>query len=70
VLDYAFVKLGLDDETVAHPALMTERLATPLHSRACEYMAVPLAPYFLIIRFSDLRADVRAVFRPISCLLC
>ncbi|KAF9007940.1 actin-like protein Arp5p [Cyathus striatus] len=33
-LDYAFLRLGIDTPTVAHPVLMTERLCTPLHSRA------------------------------------
>ncbi|KAF8919432.1 actin-like ATPase domain-containing protein [Mucidula mucida] len=33
-LDYAFVNLGIDTPTVDHPILMTERLSTPLHSRA------------------------------------
>src|SRR6266550_4767256 len=34
VLDYAFIKLGIDTPSVEHPILMTERLCTPLHSRA------------------------------------
>ncbi|PFH50709.1 hypothetical protein AMATHDRAFT_75400 [Amanita thiersii Skay4041] len=33
-LDYAFIKLGIDTSTVEHPILMSERLCTPLHSRA------------------------------------
>lgn len=33
-MDYSFIHLGLDTETVEHPILMTERLASPLHSRA------------------------------------
>ncbi|KAI0820631.1 actin-like protein Arp5p [Trametes gibbosa] len=33
-LDYAFIQLGIDTPTVDHPILMTERLASPLHSRA------------------------------------
>ncbi|KAG6850172.1 hypothetical protein H0H93_016852 [Arthromyces matolae] len=33
-LDYAFVNLGVDTSTVDHPVLMTERLASPLHSRS------------------------------------
>ncbi|KAL0945578.1 hypothetical protein HGRIS_014738 [Hohenbuehelia grisea] len=33
-LDYAFIQLGIDAPSVAHPVLMTERLASPLHSRA------------------------------------
>ncbi|KAI0079049.1 actin-like protein Arp5p [Panus rudis PR-1116 ss-1] len=32
-LDYAFIHLGIDTPTVEHPILMTERLASPLHSR-------------------------------------
>ncbi|KAI0762342.1 hypothetical protein C8Q74DRAFT_1440453 [Fomes fomentarius] len=34
-LDYAFIHLGIDVSTVDHLILMTERLASPLHSRAC-----------------------------------
>ncbi|KAG5646922.1 hypothetical protein DXG03_001998 [Asterophora parasitica] len=33
-LDHAFVNLGIDTPTVDHPVLMTERLASPLHSRS------------------------------------
>ncbi|KAF9255388.1 actin-like ATPase domain-containing protein [Marasmius fiardii PR-910] len=33
-LDYTFIKLGIDTEAVNHPVLMTERLCSPLHSRA------------------------------------
>ncbi|KAF8060887.1 chromatin remodeling complex subunit [Lyophyllum atratum] len=33
-LDYAFVNLGIDTPSVDHPVLMTERLASPLHSRS------------------------------------
>ncbi|KAG6331984.1 hypothetical protein ID866_7104 [Astraeus odoratus] len=33
-LDCAFITLGIDTDTVEHPVLMTERLASPLHSRA------------------------------------
>ncbi|KAI3615652.1 chromatin remodeling complex subunit [Moniliophthora roreri] len=33
-LDYAFIQLGIDTENVNHPILMTERLCSPLHSRA------------------------------------
>lgn len=38
-LDYVFINLGIDTDTVSHPILMSERLATPSHSRACEYSA-------------------------------
>ncbi|KAJ4485396.1 chromatin remodeling complex subunit [Lentinula aciculospora] len=33
-LDYAFVQLGIDTPKVDHPVLMTERLCSPVHSRA------------------------------------
>ncbi|OBZ79113.1 Actin-like protein arp5 [Grifola frondosa] len=33
-LDYAFIQLGIDAPSVDHPVLMTERLCSPLHSRA------------------------------------
>ncbi|KAL4242856.1 actin family protein [Abortiporus biennis] len=33
-LDYAFIQLGIDTPTIDHPVLMTERLCSPLHSRA------------------------------------
>ncbi|KAI9436991.1 chromatin remodeling complex subunit [Lactarius indigo] len=33
-LDYALIRLGVDTPTVDHPVIMTERLASPLHSRA------------------------------------
>lgn len=33
-LDYVFIRLGVDSPTVDHPVIMTERLASPLHSRA------------------------------------
>lgn len=36
-LDYAFLQLGIDTPTVEHPLMMSERLCTPLHSRAREH---------------------------------
>ncbi|KAH9977560.1 actin-like ATPase domain-containing protein [Russula compacta] len=33
-LDYALIHLGVNTPTVDHPVIMTERLASPLHSRA------------------------------------
>ncbi|THU89436.1 actin-like ATPase domain-containing protein [Dendrothele bispora CBS 962.96] len=33
-LDYAFLSLSIDGQNVNHPVLMTERLCSPLHSRA------------------------------------
>ena len=32
-MDYAFIHLGIDTPTIEHPVFMTERLASPLHSR-------------------------------------
>jgi len=32
-LDYVFIRLGLDTQTVEHPVIMTERICAPLHSR-------------------------------------
>ncbi|KAH8831141.1 chromatin remodeling complex subunit [Flagelloscypha sp. PMI_526] len=32
-LDYAFVNMNIDTPTIEHPVIMSERLATPLHSR-------------------------------------
>jgi actin-related protein 5 len=34
-LDYAFIQLGIDTPNVDHPVMMTERLSSNLHSRAC-----------------------------------
>jgi hypothetical protein len=33
-LDYTFLSLNIDTDSVRHPILMTERLQTPLASRA------------------------------------
>ncbi|KAH0838738.1 hypothetical protein J3R83DRAFT_7092 [Lanmaoa asiatica] len=33
-LDCAFIQLGIDASSIQHPVLMTERLGSPLHSRA------------------------------------
>ncbi|KZT58468.1 actin-like ATPase domain-containing protein [Calocera cornea HHB12733] len=33
-LDWTFIKLGIDDDKVDHPIVMTERMTTPLASRA------------------------------------
>ncbi|KAG1762324.1 hypothetical protein EV702DRAFT_984005, partial [Suillus placidus] len=41
-LDYAFVRLGIDAEGIEHPVLMTERLCSPLHSRAWNRMLIVL----------------------------
>uniref|UniRef100_D8QKM7 Uncharacterized protein n=1 Tax=Schizophyllum commune (strain H4-8 / FGSC 9210) TaxID=578458 RepID=D8QKM7_SCHCM len=53
VLDCAFVNLGIDTDTVEHPILMTERIATPIHSRTLtsellfEQYSVPSVAYCL-----------------------
>ncbi|KAF8168439.1 chromatin remodeling complex subunit [Crassisporium funariophilum] len=50
-LDYTFLQLGIDTSTIDHPVLMTERLCTPLHSRALtselmfELYSVPYLTY-------------------------
>ncbi|KAF8439468.1 chromatin remodeling complex subunit [Boletus edulis BED1] len=50
-LDCAFIQLGIDASSVEHPVLMTERLGSPLHSRALtselmfEQYSVPTLAY-------------------------
>ncbi|KAF8151988.1 actin-like protein Arp5p [Mycena galopus ATCC 62051] len=50
-LDYAFIQLGIDTDTVDHPMIMTERLCSPMHSRSCtsellfEQYSVPSVAY-------------------------
>ena len=39
-LDYAFIQLGIDASNVDHPVMMTERLSSNLHSRACRFSAL------------------------------
>lgn len=34
-LDFAFLRLGIGADSVDHPIIMSERLATPLASRTC-----------------------------------
>lgn len=34
-LDYAFLQLGIDTNSIEHPVIMTEKLANPLYCRAC-----------------------------------
>ncbi|KZS90376.1 actin-like protein Arp5p [Sistotremastrum niveocremeum HHB9708] len=52
-LDYAFLRLGIDTESVDHPVFMTERICSPLHSRALtsellfEQYTVPNVAYCL-----------------------
>lgn len=40
-LDFAFLRMGISMEAVAHPVVMSERLATPLASRACTSLNIP-----------------------------
>lgn len=44
-LDYAFVQLGIDASTVEHPVLMSERLSSPLHSRARKFLCLCVTRY-------------------------
>ena len=41
-LDYAFLKLGVDDDSVNHPIMMSEKLCTPLANRRRQYNALSL----------------------------
>ncbi|KAJ6573856.1 chromatin remodeling complex subunit [Mycena vulgaris] len=50
-LDYAFIQLSIDDDSVDHPMIMTERLCSPMHSRSLtsellfEQYSVPSVAY-------------------------
>lgn len=44
-LDYAFIQLGIDTSNVEHPVMMTERLSSNLHSRACMFSILALRPF-------------------------
>ncbi|KAK7064825.1 hypothetical protein R3P38DRAFT_2826591 [Favolaschia claudopus] len=50
-LDYAFIQLSIDTDTVEHPIVMTERLCSPMHSRSLtsellfEQYSVPSVTY-------------------------
>ncbi|KAJ7795734.1 hypothetical protein B0H14DRAFT_2918354 [Mycena olivaceomarginata] len=50
-LDYAFIQLSIDADTVDHPMIMTERLCSPMHSRSLtsellfEQYSVPSVAY-------------------------
>ena len=68
-LDYAFVQLGIDTPNVEHPMMMTERLSSNLHSRACTSSTVVRAAIALT-GSSDLGVDVRAVLSPLFGVLC
>lgn len=39
--DYAFINLGIDNPTVDHPVIMTERLGTLSYSRASMFSRDP-----------------------------
>ncbi|KAI8821734.1 uncharacterized protein EV422DRAFT_550513 [Fimicolochytrium jonesii] len=57
-LDYVFMKLGIDTDSVRHPVLMTETLCNPVHSRRCvsellfECYNVPAVSYGIDSLFS------------------
>ncbi|KAJ7725515.1 hypothetical protein DFH07DRAFT_946209 [Mycena maculata] len=50
-LDYAFIQLSIDADSVDHPVIMTERLCSPMHSRSLtsellfEQYSVPSVAY-------------------------
>ncbi|KAJ6519177.1 chromatin remodeling complex subunit [Mycena sanguinolenta] len=50
-LDYAFIQLSIDSDSVDHPIIMTERLCSPMHSRSLtsellfEQYSVPSVAY-------------------------
>ncbi|TFK76616.1 actin-like protein Arp5p [Pluteus cervinus] len=70
-LDYAFLQLGIDTPTIEHPVLMSERLCTPLHSRALtsellfELYSVPSLTYCAdgIMSFYQSNAPSSSPFR-------
>ena len=37
MLDYGFHHLGIEEESINHPLVITEALANPKSSRACTY---------------------------------
>lgn len=39
MLDYAFYKLGVQSDSVAHPVVMTEALCNPHYSRGCALLS-------------------------------
>ena len=41
--------LGIDSSTVDHPAVMTERLCSPLHSRSCKWALKYPATYIHVV---------------------
>ena len=55
-LDYAFIQLGIDTPNVNHPVMMTERLSSSLHSRACMFTLVWVTT--VLTGNSDFRVDV------------
>ena len=56
-LDNAFIQLGIDTPNVNHPVMMTERLSSNLHSRACVFYILVCVATVLIWN-SDFRVDV------------
>ncbi|KAF8554536.1 actin-like ATPase domain-containing protein [Imleria badia] len=66
-LDCAFIQLGIDASSVEHPVLMTERLGSPLHSRALtselmfEQYSVPSLAYCVDSVMSFYQNNLRAM---------
>ncbi|KAJ3482992.1 hypothetical protein NLI96_g6604 [Meripilus lineatus] len=71
-LDYAFIQLGIDAPSIEHPVLMTERLSSPLHSRALtselmfEQYSVPSLAYCVDSVMSFYHNNLPSQFGPFS----
>ena len=48
-LDYAFLKLGMDDDSVNHPIMMSEKLCTPLANRRRQFDALSLYAFLMLL---------------------
>ena len=48
-LDYAFLKLGVDDDSVNHPIMMSEKLCTPLANRRRQFDALSLDAFLMLL---------------------
>lgn len=73
MLDYIFVKLGVDGETVDHPILMTETLCNPLWNRSSPSLvqtssALQVADQVLIRLLSYVGGGLRDLPRPFTLL--
>jgi actin-related protein 5 len=68
-LDHTFIRLGCDTETVEHPVIMTERMCTPIHSRACKNpFAIAFCICLLYVVTSELLFELYRVPRTAYCL--